>query len=498
MKNKKNKNIDFYINEIRATAERFHEQEERPLSYFIRTFGCQQNDSDSEISAGLLEHMGLEAALNIEKADIVIFNTCSVRENADRRFYGHLGALKTWRSENSQRRVGVMGCIPGLEIHNSRLKETFPFVDFLLNAGDMGNLPRALYESLNQKAKHSIVDLTGEAKEMTYPSLPVKRENKHRALISIMSGCNNFCSYCIVPYARGRESSRDPQLIITEVKAAIDNGAKEIMLIGQNVNSYGNDKRRSGEKDFPTFAALMKEIAQIRGLSILRYMTSHPKDLSDELIQVIGQYETIEPHIHLPLQSGSNRLLKIMNRRYTAEHYLELVRKLRSARPGITISTDIIVGFPGEKEEDFNDTLSLMTAVKFDRAFTFIYSPRSGTPASNWDQSADPTQIQERFERLLDLQNKHSLESNQKCVGKTIYVLCSGRSKANEETFSGRSKDDRLVNFTLPDQEQLPPDKAFTARGELVTSTVTDGSEVLVKVTKAKPNSLEGVFVGLA
>ena len=494
--NKKMMNIDFYINAIRSGAEEFYINEARPLSYFIRTFGCQQNDNDSEISAGLLEHMGLEAAPSIEEADIVIFNTCSVRENADRRFYGNLGNLKTWRSEEKQRRIGVMGCMPGQENHNSVLKESFPYIDFLLNAGDMGNLPRALYESVSQK-KHSIVDLTDQAKEMTYPSLPVKRENKHRALISIMSGCNNFCTYCIVPYARGRENSRDPHVILMEAKSAVDNGAKEIMLIGQNVNSYGNDKRRKGDKDFPSFARLIEEIAQIPDLSVLRYMTSHPKDLSDELIEVIGKYETIEAHIHLPLQSGSNRLLKMMNRHYTSEHYLELVNKLRSARPGISISTDIIVGFPGETEEDFEDTLRLMETVKFDRAFTFIYSPRSGTPAADWSQSVSDVEIQERFERLLDLQNKHSVESNEGCLDKTLYVLVSGLSKTDDETFSGRTKDDRLVNFSLPEESETD-DQILTARGKPLSSTIADGSEVFVKITKAKAHSLEGVFVGLA
>ncbi|NLW54061.1 MAG: tRNA (N6-isopentenyl adenosine(37)-C2)-methylthiotransferase MiaB [Clostridiaceae bacterium] len=490
------KNIDFYIDAIRSRAEEFHINEGRPLSYFIRTFGCQQNDNDSEISAGLLEHMSLEAAPNIEEADVVIFNTCSVRENADRRFYGNLGNLKTWRSEEKQRRIGVMGCMPGQDTHNSVLKESFPYIDFLLNAGDMGNLPRALYESSSQK-KHSIVDLTDQAKEMTYPSLPVKRENKHRALISIMSGCNNFCTYCIVPYARGRESSRDPLVILAEARAAVDNGAKEIMLIGQNVNSYGNDMRSKGEKDFPSFARLIEEIARIPDLSVLRYMTSHPKDLSDELIEVIGKYETIEAHIHLPLQSGSNRLLKKMNRRYTAEHYLELVNKLRSARPGISISTDIIVGFPGETEEDFEDTLRLMETVKFDRAFTFIYSPRSGTPAADWSQNVSDLDIQERFERLLDLQNKHSVESNERCLGKNLYVLVSGLSKTDDETFSGRTKDDRLVNFSLPEESETD-DQILTARGKPLSSTIADGSEVFVKITKAKAHSLEGVFVGLA
>ena len=490
------KDIEFYIDAIRSGADGFQLTEKQPLSYFIRTFGCQQNDNDSEIAAGLLEFIGLKAAPCIEDADIVIFNTCSVRENADRRFYGNLGNLKTWRSEEKHRRIGVMGCMPGLDTHNTMLKESFPFIDFLLNAGDMGNLPRALYESGSQK-KHSIVDLTDQAKETGNPSLPVKRESKHRALISIMSGCNNFCSYCIVPYARGRETSRDPLLILAEARAAVDNGAKEIMLLGQNVNSYGNDKRRQGESDFPSFAWLMEEIAKFPDLSILRYMTSHPKDLSDELIEVIGKYETIESHVHLPLQSGSNRLLKQMNRRYTSEHYLELVDKLRSARPGISISTDIIVGFPGETEEDFEDTLRIMETVKFDRAFTFIYSPRSGTPAAGWEQSASDAEIQERLERLLDLQNKHSLESNERCVGENIYVLVSGLSKNDDKIFSGRSKDDRLVNFSLPDMTESAG-QDLTSRGEPLSATISDGSEVFVRITKAKTHSLEGVFTCLA
>jgi tRNA-2-methylthio-N6-dimethylallyladenosine synthase len=334
---------------------------------------------------------------------------------------------------------------------------------------------------------------------ITSGELPVKRQNRQRALITIMTGCNNFCTYCIVPYTRGREKSRIAADVVREVKQAVSEGARDVMLLGQNVNSYGVEERKRGEDPalYPTFSELLSEIALIDRLFVLRYMTSHPCDLSDELINVIGRIPVIEPHIHLPLQSGSDHILKKMNRRYDAAHYLSLVKKLRETRPDITISTDLIVGFPGETEDDFRATLRVMEEARFDAAFTFIYSPREGTPAARWFDSVSSNReednntnheatIRDRFERLTALQNRLSYDSNVKLEGREVAVLVDGSSKRSPDIFSGRTRDHRLVNFTAPDRMSLSGNNLLQA-----------GDIVLVRIDHAKIYSLEGTVTSI-
>ncbi|MGI6613314.1 MAG: tRNA (N6-isopentenyl adenosine(37)-C2)-methylthiotransferase MiaB [Fastidiosipila sp.] len=438
---------------ISSWSRQFFEENRRAPRYHIQTFGCQQNDHDSEIAAGMLEEMGFKETSLIEEAELILFNTCSVRASAEDRFFGHLGRLKPLKKDPFLL-IGVLGCMMELENNRDTLFHTFPHVDFLIGAGAMDLLPHALDRQLHASKKRRILDLTGRNCDPFAAGRPVKRERPHRALITIMTGCNNFCSYCIVPYTRGREKSRPYEQIVEEARQAVGCGAAEIMLLGQNVNSYGNDIRRLGGAA-PTFAALLGELSRLDSLGILRYMTSHPKDLSDELIEMIGTHFLIEPHIHLPIQSGSDRILKKMNRGYTSAHYLERVQKLRLSRPGITITTDLIVGFPEETEEDFQATLRVMEEVRFDAAFTFIYSPRSGTPAASRHQASDRPAVQERFERLVELQNRISLESNRALIGRKVEVLVDGPSRRDPEILSGRTRDDRLVNFSLDDITSL-------------------------------------------
>ncbi len=418
-----------------------------PPTYFVRTFGCQQNDRDSELAAGIFEEMGFQPAASLEAADVVLFNTCSVRANADNRFYGHLGSLKPIRKAGHPI-IGVMGCMMEQKLHIETVTQKFPYADFLLGAGAARVLPYALSKTLaSVDDKKKTFDLTSWRGLGDDTALPVWRADPHRALVTIMTGCNNFCSYCIVPYTRGREKSRAYEKILEESRRAVEHGAKEIMLLGQNVNSYGNDLRKRGEENAPTFAELLREVSRIEGLWAVRYMTSHPKDLSDTLIEVISQERRVESHIHLPLQSGSDRVLRRMNRRYDSAHYLDLVRKLRSAREGITITTDLIVGFPGETESDFQATLRVMEEARFDAAFTFLYSPRAGTPAADLYDETKEEIVRERFTRLVEYQNECSLASNKTLEGKVVDVFVDGVSRRDEMILSGRTHDDRLVNF---------------------------------------------------
>ncbi len=328
----------------------------------------------------------------------------------------------------------------------------------------------AIKKTIFGEEKRKTFDLTSWHGIGDDVSLPVRRSDHHRALVTIMTGCDNFCSYCIVPFTRGRERSRSFDRILEESQRAVEEGVKEILLLGQNVNSYGNDLRKRGEVDAPSFAKLLKAVSCLDGLWVVRYMTSHPKDLSDELIEVIGQNSRIESHIHLPLQSGSDRLLKRMNRKYDARHYLELVDKLRQARPGITISTDMIVGFPGETEEDFQATIDVMKEAQFDAAFTFLYSPRVGTPAAKWYDESERAIVQERFERLVEYQNELSLRSNKALERKVVEVLVDGESRRDPAILSGRTHDDRLVNFKglLSGSDEHETDSGAIRSGDVV------------------------------
>jgi tRNA-2-methylthio-N6-dimethylallyladenosine synthase len=436
------------LDRLQAWSMTFRQDTARYPSYYIQTFGCQQNDHDSEIAAGILEESSFVLASDPEEADLVLFNTCSVRANADDRFFGHVGRFKPLKRAGRPM-IGVFGCMMEQAIHRQTILSTFSHVDFILGAGAMELLPGALLDLIqHQGQRRKTIDLTKRDRDPFAEAMPLRRERDHRALITIMTGCNNFCSYCIVPYTRGREKSRPWEAILEEAQRSLDQGAVEIMLLGQNVNSYGNDIRSRGGQS-PGFPALLKEVSQLESLGILRYMTSHPKDLSRELIQVISNSPLVEPHIHLPLQSGSDQILAKMNRRYTAAHYLELVRQLRESRPGMTITTDLIVGYPGESQADFEATLRVMEEARFDGAFTFIYSPRQGTPAAHIYDAEERGLIQERFEALVKLQNQLSLESNSALVGQAVDVLIDGPSRRDPGILSGRTRDDRLVNFSL-------------------------------------------------
>ncbi|NLB50626.1 MAG: tRNA (N6-isopentenyl adenosine(37)-C2)-methylthiotransferase MiaB [Clostridiaceae bacterium] len=474
---------DTELDRVRGWTSDFAEENQRPPTYFIQTFGCQQNDHDSEIAAGILEEMGFAEGTSVDDSELVLFNTCSVRANADERFFGHVGRLKPIKKKTLPV-IGVLGCMMEQDLHRDVLFKTFSYVDFALGAGAMELLPAALGDVLYSERKQGTRDLTRKESDPFATGQPVRRVKPHRALITVMTGCNNICSYCIVPYTRGREKSRPYEQIMEEAIGTVRSGAVEIMLLGQNVNSYGNDVRLQGGQA-PGFAELIRDISLIESLGIVRFMTSHPKDLSDELIEVIGSYPVIEPHVHLPIQSGSDRILKKMNRKYTAAHFLDRVHRLRDSRPGLTITTDLIVGFPGEDEEDFEATLRVMEEARFDAAFTFLYSPRSGTPAASLYDQGDRDLVQGRFERLVELQNQISLESNRSLLGKTVEVLLDGPSRRDPRILSGRTRDDRLVNVSFDDSTSLQADGT-----DHVNPYV--GSFVRVKIVKAGSFSLEG------
>ncbi|NLW10987.1 MAG: tRNA (N6-isopentenyl adenosine(37)-C2)-methylthiotransferase MiaB [Clostridiaceae bacterium] len=457
----------------------------RGSSYFIMTFGCQQNENDSERMSGLLQEMGYFEASGYEDADLIFLNTCSVRENADDRLFGHLGMMKNLKRDKPQLLVGICGCMMTQDVHVDKIKKSYPFVDMLFGPQDIYRLPEILWHRLTDSRR--VYEIGSD--DTLAEDIPIQRARKHRALVSIMFGCNNFCTYCIVPYTRGRERSREFDQVIRELKQLAIEGYKEVMLLGQNVNSYGQDLRKT-RPDHPDFADLMEAAAQIPELRRIRFMTSHPKDISDKLIDVIGRYTNIEPHLHLPIQSGSNSILQKMNRHYTREQYLEIIRKAREARPGITFSTDLIVGFPGETEQDFEDTLDLMRQVRFSSAFTFIYSKRTGTPAAELDDQIDAAVIKERFKRLLDLQNEHSLASNLEIEGQLVEVLLEGRSDGDPEILSGRTADSRLVNLRVHDLSMIP--ERLLGDDGLLDGSRLEGSMAQVRITKAKTFSLEG------
>lgn len=405
--------------------------------YHIITFGCQMNEHDSETIAGMLAQQGMEPVLDKKEADIVIINTCSVRENADKRFFGTLGQLKKKKTENPEFVVGVCGCMMQQQHVIDTLKMKYPWVDIIFGTHNIHMFPQLLENVMNEKQK--IMDIWEDGGEIV-EGLPAKRLYRHKAFVNIMYGCNNFCTYCIVPYTRGRERSRRPLDIVNEVRNLVADGVKEITLLGQNVNSYKGDEDTD-------FAALIYMLNDIEGLERIRFMTSHPKDLSDRLIQAYKDCDKLCRNIHLPVQSGSSSILKRMNRRYTKEDYLRLVERLRTAVPDITISTDIIVGFPGETEEDFLETLDLAEQVRYDSAFTFLYSIRKGTPAEKFEDQIPEDIKHERFNRLVDTINRISAEKNSEYVGTVQQVLVEGTSKNDIMTYSGRTDGFKLVNF---------------------------------------------------
>ena len=412
-------------------------------TFCVHTFGCQMNKHDSERVCGMLEAFGSLEVANIEEADVVIFMTCCVREAADVRLYGQVQSMKNTPLRNgsplNKRIIAVGGCIGQRD--GSKLTDEIKHLDVVFGTHNLSALPRLLETAISEE--HQTVEVL-EASEDFSTSLPTNRENSWAAWLPITIGCNNFCTYCIVPYVRGREKSRPMEDILDEARRYVAAGVKEITLLGQNVNSYGRDLY--GE---PLFAQLLKEIDAI-GIERLRFATSHPKDLTDEVIADFGTLPSLMPYLHLPVQSGSNRILKEMNRRYTREHYLELVRKVREACPHIALSTDIIVGFPGETEEDFMDTYRLVEEVGYQQVFTFIYSKREGTPAAEMEDNTPREVIQERFDRLVDLVQQKAYEANQVDASSKVKVLVEGVSKRDENLLVGKSCKNQTVHAPLP------------------------------------------------
>ena len=411
----------------------------RPLTYHITTFGCQMNFKDSEKLAGILEEIGY-VETETEAADFVLLNTCTVRENANQKVYGHLGILKNYKKKNPHMMIALCGCMMQEDLVVEKLKESYRFVDIIFGTHNIYKLAELIQTRL--ESDRMVVDLWKDAKEIV-EDLPSVRKYTFKAGVNIMFGCNNFCSYCIVPYVRGRERSREPEDIIHEIEDMVSEGVVESMLLGQNVNSYGKTLEHP-----ISFAQLLERVEQIPGLKRIRFMTSHPKDLSDDLITVMAKSEKICRHMHLPVQSGSSRLLERMNRRYTKEHYLELVRKLREAIPDISLTTDIIVGFPGETEEDFEETLDVVRQAEYDSAYTFIYSKRTGTPAANMPDQIPDDVVKERFNRLLQVVAESSAKRTGRLEGQTAEVLVEGISEQDPSMITGRLSNNLLVDRT--------------------------------------------------
>ena len=432
-------------------------------NYHIITYGCQMNEHDSENIAGMLEALDYSHTPNPEEADVVVMNTCSVREHADKRFFGMLGQFKKQKKNNPDFIICVCGCMPQQPHIVEEIRKSFSWVDIVFGTQTIAVFPNLLMERIRTgKKQFSIIANNEEIPE----EKESKREFKHKALVNITYGCNNFCTYCIVPYTRGREKSRSLRAVKQEIINLVKDGVKEVMLLGQNVNSFR-------DADGNNFAALIRSLDEVEGLERIRFMTSHPKDLSDELIACFGDCKKLCHNIHLPVQSGSDEVLRRMNRHYNRQRYMEIVEKLRATCPDLSISTDIIVGFPGETEEDFLDTLSLVREVEYDSAFTFIYSPRVGTPAAKYDDQIPEKIKHDRFDRLVEDVNRCSAKKNSEYLGRIVTVLVDGPSKNDTGAWSGRTDTFKLVNFTS--EEPL-----------------TEGQMVSVRITETKTFSLDG------
>ena len=427
---------------------------------YLKTYGCQMNEHDSENIKGILELLGFDFTADIEKADLVLLNTCSIRENAHNKAFGLLGKAKHIKESKRDLLIGLCGCMAQEEIVVNTIISKYPFVNFVIGTHNFYQLPEILDKS-ESKQQIEVYSREGDLIE----SLPVDRTSKYKAYVNIIYGCDKFCTYCIVPYTRGRQRSREKEDILKEIDNLIEEGYKEVTLLGQNVNAYGKDLY-----DNYSLAELLEDVAKTN-IPRIRFMTSHPWDFTDEMIEVIAKYPNIMPSIHLPVQSGSNRILKLMGRRYTKEQYLTLFHKMKEMIPNCTISTDIIVGFPLETDSDFLETLNLVRECKYDNAYTFIYSPRVGTPASKLSDDISLEEKEQRLYKLNDIVNTYFKENNEKLVGKTVPVLVEGISDKKKEYF-GYSDTNKLVNFTGDDVEI--------------------GSIVNVEITEAKTWSLDG------
>lgn len=437
---------------------------DKNLKYYIETWGCQMNEEDSEKLSGGLKPLGHTRTESREEADIIIYNTCCVRENAEQKVDGNLGALKKLKKEHPEKIIAVTGCMMQQEGMADKIISKFPYVDIIIGTHNAYKFTEYLGRALG--GERPIIEVWDKEADII-EGAPIDRANTIKGFVTIMYGCNNFCTYCIVPHVRGRERSRASAEIIKEIEGMVAEGYKEVTLLGQNVNSYGK-----GLEENINFAELLRKINKIEGLERVRFMTSHPKDLSDEVIDVIAEGEKLCESIHLPVQSGSSRILKKMNRHYTKEQYLETIKKIKEKIPNVALTTDIIIGFPGETEEDFLDTLDLVKQVEYDSAFTFLYSKRSGTPADMMFDQIDEKTKKDRFNRLVEAVNEICAKKNKLYDGKIVEVLVEGESKSDSSKLTGRTRTSKLVNFT-GNRENI-------------------GKLVKVKITKANSFSLIG------
>ena len=434
-------------------------------TYFIKTYGCQMNEHDSENIKALLEQLNFKETIDMEKADLILLNTCAIRENAHNKVFGMLGRIKHLKEQNKNIIVGICGCMVQEEKIAKELNNKYKWVDLVFGTHNINTLPDILYEALNKhKQQLEVFSIEGDIIE----NMPAKRDSKYKAWVNIMYGCDKFCTYCIVPYTRGKQRSRNKENIIEEIKDLKAKGYKEITLLGQNVNAYGKDLKANYD-----MADLLEETAKT-SIERVRFITSHPWDFTDKMIEVIKKYPNIMPYIHLPIQSGSNRILKLMGRRYTRQSYLELWRKLKQI-PNVAITTDIIVGFPGETEEDFEETLDIVNTCKYDSAFTFIFSPREGTPAAKMQDNIPLKAKEQRLYKLNDLVNKYAKENNDKYLGKTVSVLLETTSEKNKNMLMGYTETMKLVN--------VKAQKKYL------------GQIVKVKITDVKTWSLDGEII---
>ncbi len=433
--------------------------------YFVKTYGCQMNEHDSENMAAILMDMNFTKTDNLEEADLIILNTCAIRENAHNKVFGLLGRIKHLKATKNIV-VGFGGCMAQEEVIVDEIMHKYKWIDFVFGTHNIVNLPNIIEQAYrDEKQEIEVFSCEGDV----YENIPVKRDNKYKAWVNIMYGCDKFCTYCIVPYTRGKQRSRLPEYIINEVKDLIKDGYQEVTLLGQNVNAYGKDLDINY-----TMANLLEDVAKT-GINRIRFVTSHPWDFNDDMIDIISKYDNIMPYIHLPIQSGSSKILKLMGRRYTKEEYLNLFKKLKEKIPNVSITTDIIVGFPGETEEDFQDTLDVVDACKYDSAFTFIFSPRVGTPASKMEDNVSLEEKESRLQRLNQLINKYSKENNDKYLNKVVPVLLEDYSSKKKDCLKGYTDTMKLVNVKADD--------------------IYLGKIVNVKITSVKTWSMDGEIV---
>ena len=456
-----------FVQEIRAWNESYEKETGRKRRFFCFTMGCQMNAHDSEKIVGMLTEMGYEPTTSEEEADFVIYNTCCIRENAEQKVYGKLGWLSHLKRRNPYLIIALCGCMVQQDSVLEKLKKSYAYVDLVFGTHNLYRLPALLETYLN--TGEPVWDIWQESKEIV-EDMPSTRGRAFQASVNIMYGCNNFCTYCIVPFVRGRERSRSMADILEEVRRLAEDGVKEILFLGQNVNSYG----KTLTPPVP-FATLLREAAKIDGIERIRFMTSHPKDLSDELIAAMAETKKVCHYLHLPIQSGSSRILKAMNRRYTKQQYLDLVDRLRAAIPDIFLSTDIIVGFPGETEEDFEETLDVVRRVGYATAFTFLYSKRTGTPAAVMENQVDEETAHQRFDRLLAELNPRIHDLHESLVGQVLDVLVEEESRQGQGMVSGRTEQNTLVHFAAGPESigqivpvRLTQNKTFYFIGERI------------------------------